>query len=163
MKIQQYNNEFKFFEFTIKMVKIWQILFVNNGYFWVFVNHFVESLYKNGWKKQSCWAKQVICRRNPVHVTQEQPRVLKNAEVCSFLVILLNQAFHKRQYTVVCIKIWVLGLQNIVTATTLAGRCVFADWDLEMHENDPKFHRKIFFSDEADFHLGGSVGCAIER
>ena len=28
-------------------------------------------------------------------------------------------------------------------------RRVFADWVLEMYKNDPKFHRKIIFSDEA--------------
>src|ERR1700712_2636076 len=36
-------------------------------------------------------------------------------------------------------------------------RRVFADWVVEMHENDLEFHRKIFFSDEAYFHLGGFV------
>ena len=36
-------------------------------------------------------------------------------------------------------------------------RRVFADWVLEMHENDPEFHRKIILTDEAHFHLGGYV------
>ena len=33
----------------------------------------------------------------------------------------------------------------------------FADWVLEMHENDPVFHRKIILTEEAHFHLGGYV------
>ena len=33
----------------------------------------------------------------------------------------------------------------------------FADWVLEMHENDPEFHRKTILTDEAHFHLGGYV------
>lgn len=36
-------------------------------------------------------------------------------------------------------------------------RRIFADWVLQMHQNDPDFHRKIIFSDEAHFHLGGYV------
>ena len=36
-------------------------------------------------------------------------------------------------------------------------RRVFADWVLEMHENDPVFHRKIILTEEAHFHLGGYV------
>ena len=36
-------------------------------------------------------------------------------------------------------------------------RRVFVDWDLEMHENDPEFHRKIIWTDETHFYLGGYV------
>ena len=34
-------------------------------------------------------------------------------------------------------------------------RHVFANWVLEMHENEPEFHRKIFMSNQADFDLRG--------
>ena len=34
---------------------------------------------------------------------------------------------------------------------------VFANWVLKIHENEPKYHRKIIMSDEAHFHLEGYV------
>lgn len=55
------------------------------------------------------------------------------------------------------LKAYKLQLTQELKPSDHQQRRVFADWVVEMHENDPEFHRKIILSDEAHFHLGGFV------
>nr|XP_022920706.1 uncharacterized protein LOC111429121 [Onthophagus taurus] len=55
------------------------------------------------------------------------------------------------------LKAYKLQLTQELKPSDHQQRRIFADWVVEMHENDPEFHRQIILSDEAHFHLGGFV------
>ena len=56
-----------------------------------------------------------------------------------------------------CFKAYKVQLTHELKSAEYQQRRVFANWVLEMYENEPEFHRKIIMSDEAHFHLGGYV------
>ena len=60
-------------------------------------------------------------------------------------------------YKDLCIKAYKIQLKQKLKPADHEQRRVFANWVLEMHENEPDFHRKIIMSDEVHFHLRDNV------
>lgn len=48
-------------------------------------------------------------------------------------------------------------LTQVLMPSDYQQRRVFVDWVLEMHQTNPEFHRKIYLSGEAHFHIGSYV------
>ena len=103
------------------MAKIWQRRFVKLEHFAVFVKHLVAPQYRTWWENFSCSDKLMMREIKPVDNIAAEQKVLKKAQLSPFLVVLWNKTFHKRHYTVFCIKIRILmRTRNIQTLVSKA-------------------------------------------
>ena len=64
---------------------------------------------------------------------------------------------HRILYKDLCLKAYKVQLTQELKPVDHQQRHVFANWVLEMQENELEFHQKNIMSDEAYFHLGDYV------
>ena len=103
----------------------------------------------------------LICRRarTPANIASVVHSVEKNPGLSiprrSLELDISQTTLHRILHKDLCLKAYKVQLtQELKPADHKKCLCrVFANWVLEMHENEPEFHRKIIMSKEAYFYL----------